>query len=139
MLSQFRQETIPDYHNPRHVKKFQSDLVHVKPIFKEWKEDEAEVLGSIFKHDWTHMLISKLITDEDQQRRIKTEIQCNMHMIKEVYHYLQSTSPLAPWVEAKVLRKMFIDDMNIGDSNMLTNASLYNIILETCVQGERAR
>ena len=139
MLSQYRQEQIPEYHNPRHVRKFQSDLVHVKKVFKDWKEDEAEVLGQIFKHDWSHMLVSRLIENEEQQRKIKIEIQSNLYMLKEIYHNLQGLSPFSPWVDANTLRKMFIEEMNIGNSNMLTNASLYNIILETCVQGERLR
>ena len=42
-------------------------------------------------------------------------------------------------MDANTVRKVFIDEMNIGNSNLLTNASLYNIILETCVQGERMR
>ena len=85
------------------------------------------------------MLVSRLIDNEEQQRKIKIEIQSNLYMLKEIYHNLQGLSPFSPWVDANTLRKMFIEEMNIGNSNMLTNASLYNIILETCVQGERLR
>ena len=97
------------------------------------------MLGKLFKHDWSNMLLTRLIGEEDQQRKIKHEMQANLHMLKEIYHHLQSLSPVAPWVEANTVRKVLVDEMNIGDANMLTNASLYNIILETCVQGERAR
>ena len=85
------------------------------------------------------MVITKLVPDEEQQRKIKGELANYLYMLKEIYHYLQSKSKIAPWVDANLVRKTFIDDMKIGGNNLLTNASLHNIILETCVQGERAR
>ena len=36
-----------------------------KKVFREWKEDTPELMGSIIKHDWEKMLIAKLIRDDD--------------------------------------------------------------------------
>lgn len=88
MLTQLRQEDIPQYYNARHVGTFKHDLVEAKPVFKEWKEDSPDVLAQVFKHDWDHMLITRIIDDEEQLRRIKFEIQNNLVMIKEIYRFL---------------------------------------------------
>jgi len=55
-------------------------------VFSEWKEDDGEVLGQLFKHDWSHMLIKRLVDEEDQIRKIKNELLSNIYMIKEIYH-----------------------------------------------------
>ena len=83
MLTQFRQEEIPKckyliinynadltiiFHldfNQRHVLKFKTDLKPVQRVFKDWKEDGAETLGQITKHDWQRMIIDKLVDDEE--------------------------------------------------------------------------
>ena len=60
-------------------------------------------------------------------------------MIKEIYSFLQSKSSCFPYVDSSVMKDLFIDKMMFTKKNMVTMASLYNITLETCVQGERAR
>ena len=60
-------------------------------------------------------------------------------MLKEIYAFLQSKSRTFPWVEATVVKEHFIDKIGLGNKNLVTTASLYNITLETCVQGEKAR
>lgn len=60
-------------------------------------------------------------------------------MFKEIYSFLQSKSTCFPYVDASIIRHFFIDKMKLGKKNLVTSASLYNITLETCVQGERER
>ena len=67
---------------------FKRDLVNVKHVFTEWKEDSPEVLSQVFKHDWEKMLIGRLVEDEEQLKRLKNEIQNNLIMFKEIYVYL---------------------------------------------------
>ena len=74
MLTQLRQEDIPKYNNPRHVHRYKTDLVECKRVFTEWKEDSPEVLGQMFRHDWEAMLIKRIVTEEEQLRRIRSEI-----------------------------------------------------------------
>ena len=62
----------------------------------------------------------------------------NLHMLKEVYNFLQSKSPSYPWIDAKTLMKFLIDEMDII-KNHTFKVAIYNIILETCVQGEIVR
>ena len=61
-------------------------------------------------------------------------------MFKEIYTYLQSKSPTYPNVNDKVVKELFIDALKFGKRRAhMTSASLHNIVLEVCVQGERAR
>ena len=108
-------------------------------MFKDWKEDNFDTIEKMIRHDWERTLIPRLVPDEEQQRRIKNEIVANMDMLKEIYVYLQSHSVQYPFVDATVVKSFLIDKILVNNRNMLTNASLYNITLETCVQGERAR
>ena len=139
MITQVRQEEVIDYFNPRHVTRYETDLKHVRHIFKEWKEDTADTMGQIFKHDWDRMLITRVLEDEEQLRRIKTEIVANMHMLKEIYVYLQSKSDLYPWIDEKVIKKFLIDELDLSDTALVTRESLYNIVLEVCKQGDLLR
>ena len=62
-------------------------------------------------------------------------------MFKEIYVYLQSKSDSYPYLNDRVVKDLFIDALKFGKSRHqhLTSASLHNIVLEVCVQGERAR
>ena len=62
-----------------------------------------------------------------------------MAMLKEIYNYLQSKSTDYPWCDANAVKEFFIQKIGLGKKNFVTTASLHNITLETCVQGERAR
>ena len=55
------------------------------------------------------MLIKRIVTDEDQLRRIKSEIQNNLIMFKEIYIYLQSKSSSYPYLNDQVVKDLFID------------------------------
>lgn len=87
------------------------------------------------------MLIKRIVTDEEQLRRIKNEIQNNLIMFKDIYVYLQSKSSSYPYLNDQVVNDLFINALNFGKGrrNHLTAASLHNIVLEVCVQGERAK
>ena len=52
----------------------------------------------MFRHDWDAMLIKRVVTDEEQLRRIKVEIQNNLIMFKDIYVYLQSKSSSYPYL-----------------------------------------
>jgi len=93
----------------------------------------------MFQHDWDKMLINRVVTEEDQLRRIKNEIVNNLTMFKEIYIWLQSKSSTYPYVNDQVIKELFIDALKFGRRNHLTAASLHNIVLEVCVQGEKAR
>lgn len=42
----------------------------------------------MFQHDWDKMLISRVVEEEEQLRRIKNEIVNNLTMFKEIYIWL---------------------------------------------------
>ena len=61
MISPIRQEEIYQSKdpNPRHLR----DPVRPVHYFREWKEDTLDTTTAMFKHDWEHMGISKVIED----------------------------------------------------------------------------
>ena len=111
----------------------------VKEVFKDWREDTAEVLEQLVKHDWQHMLIDKLVSDEVQRRRIKSVFIVNLQLIKDIYCYLQSKSRSYPYVEARDVHELFITEMGLGRNDRFVRVEINNICLETCVQGQLSR
>lgn len=86
-----------DY-NPRHLRNAIRDAVRPVNYFREWKEDTIEITSAMFKHDWEHMMIQKMIEDPIELKKIRNEIVVNFKDFIEIYHYLQSRSKTYPWV-----------------------------------------
>ena len=137
LLTQYRQEDIHDYFNPRHLRKISRDLAPAKKIFDTWKEDTVDTVQKVVKHDWEKMLISRIVPDHVELRKIKNEIISNFAMIKEVWHHLQSKSSVWPCIDVSGIMNMFTEHLGVGKDNRLICTALNNIALEVCVQGER--
>eukprot|EP00353_Schmidingerella_taraikaensis_P001898 CAMPEP_0185598444 /NCGR_PEP_ID=MMETSP0434-20130131/81997_1 /TAXON_ID=626734 ORGANISM="Favella taraikaensis, Strain Fe Narragansett Bay" /NCGR_SAMPLE_ID=MMETSP0434 /ASSEMBLY_ACC=CAM_ASM_000379 /LENGTH=166 /DNA_ID=CAMNT_0028227427 /DNA_START=1548 /DNA_END=2048 /DNA_ORIENTATION=- len=90
-------------------------------------------------HDWDRMLVSRIVTDPEQQRRIKNELICNCQMLSEIYIYLRSKSKTFPYLDPKDVARFFIEKLDFKCFDMLHKATLHNICLETAVQAEQTK
>ena len=119
------------------MRKISRDLAPAKKIFDTWKEDTVDTVQKVVKHDWEKMLISRIVPDHVELRKIKNEIISNFAMIKEVWHHLQSKSSVWPCIDVSGIMNMFTEHLGVGKDNRLICTALNNIALEVCVQGER--
>jgi len=70
----------------------------VKNVFKEFRRDTQEVIEKLVMHDWERMLLSRLVEDPEQKRRIKNELICNFNMLNEIYILIRSHSKHYPFL-----------------------------------------
>ena len=79
------------------------------------------------------MHVTRVIKDEQQINAIKNSIQLRLPLIKDIYNYLQAKSDSYPLVDKKAFMKYFVSEMNSSSKNLLSSATITNVILETCV------
>jgi len=84
------------------------------------------------------MFISRIVEDEEQVRRIRIELVCNLTMLSEIYVYLRSRSKYYPYLNFVDIQRFFLTDLGAGSKDMLLKATIHNFCLETCVQGAQA-
>ena len=60
-----------------------------------------------------------------------------MPKFMEIYTYLQTKSKKYPKVDAAVVRDSFINQIDAIDNVNLTSHTLFNIVVETCVQNKK--
>ena len=56
-------------------------------MFKAWKEDTFETHAAIYNADYELTIIEEVVTDPDENKRIKTEILVMMPMFLDIFHY----------------------------------------------------
>ena len=68
-------------------------------------------------HDWDRLVISRFVTDAEQQRSIKNEIICNFVMLNELYIYLRSLSwATHPYLRPEIASDFFVMHLGFADN-----------------------
>ena len=111
----------------------------VKKVFRDFQEDTPELLEQIGAHDWEFMIVNQIVKNNEQLKRIKKEMFCNIKMLQEIYVYLHSRSISYPHLDINDMNKFFFEYLGFKSTGNLLRATIHNILLETCVQGERSR
>ena len=88
VLTQFRQEQVNSFFNPRHFRQVIRDSAPANRVFKIWKEDTSDIIKNVMKHDWDLFLLTRVIPNENELRKIRNEIINNFYWLKEIFHHL---------------------------------------------------
>ena len=110
----------------------------MKHVFEDFRKIE-EIIEKLVQHDWDRMNINRVVPDFEQLKKIKAEVTVNCQMLTEIYMYLRGKSKNYPFLDPKDVHRFFIDKLDFSDFTQLHKATLYNICLETSVQGERLK
>ena len=110
--------------NPRHVRKKTRDSITAKKMFDLWHEDSVATVQKVVKHDWDKLLVSRLVPDPEELRKIKNELICNFSMLKEVFHFLQSKSKSWPAVEVRQLIDLLVGKIGLGEKDHFTRVAV---------------
>ena len=110
MLATLREEEVPLYYNPRHVKKTLVEKHNERPVFDRWITDTPEIISQMFNHDKNKWNLKNVCATAHEYSRISELVVTNYSLLTDVYHYLQSKSDRYPWVSFYTARKHFFMD-----------------------------
>ena len=99
MLTGYRNEEVPFYANPRHTKAIMKEKYATKNVFSDMPEEDAETDLLAAFNDVQHINFTGLSIDVDDPIKLKTAINQNMALIKEVFIHLQGKSVRYPYLD----------------------------------------
>ena len=86
-------------------------------IFKDYKLDNADLLGRCFEYDWARCKVPKLIKDIGQQQKVQNILSSRYQVLKEIYKYYSSISPAGEiWSIGQLVFTDFCNEANLLDS-----------------------
>ena len=88
MLATLREENVPKYYHPRHVKKTKKNKFTERPVFDRWIADSPEIIGQMINHDKSKWSLKKMIETPQDYNRIVDLVALNHSLLTDIYHYL---------------------------------------------------